>query len=91
MKKKYQYPAIFEKGGNKNDAGYGVRFPDLPKGVSAGNDLTDARSMARELLELILRDYAENSEEFPTPGSVKETCSNMEHLEIIEIEADLGE
>lgn len=89
MKKIYKYPAIFERGEAENEAAYGVRFPDIPRGVTAGDDLENAKSMACELLELMLRDYVENGDTLPVPGLVKENLSKWEHIEMIEINVDL--
>ena len=69
MKKSYTYPAIFERAENGE---IWARFPDVPRGVTSGASLPEARSMAAELLKLMLNTYFEKGEELPEPGSVPE-------------------
>ncbi|MDO4584707.1 MAG: type II toxin-antitoxin system HicB family antitoxin [Planctomycetia bacterium] len=79
---KVTYPAIFEKG--KEDIW--VRFPDVDRGVTAGDTLEEARQNAAELLAEMLEDYSSEGENFPIPGQVYEELSETEFIENISIE-----
>jgi predicted RNase H-like HicB family nuclease len=59
----FLYPAYFRR---LASGGYSVDFPDLPGCVSAGDDMEDALSMAREALSLHLYGMEEDAEALPT-------------------------
>ena len=58
----YLYPAYFR---HVESGGYSVDFPDLPGCVSAGDDLEQSLSMAREALSLHLFGMLEDGDEIP--------------------------
>ena len=59
----YLYPAYFRR---VKSGGYSVDFPDLPGCVSAGDNLEQSLSMAREALSLHLFGMLEDGDEIPT-------------------------
>jgi antitoxin HicB len=50
------------------DGGYSVRCPAFPELVSHGDNLAEARAMAREALELCLEVYREDGRPLPPPA-----------------------
>ena len=44
---------------------YTVTFPDVPEAITQGENLADAKLMAADALETILRTYIERGEELP--------------------------
>jgi len=52
---------------DRKDGGYVVTFPDLPYGVTQGDNLEDAVDMARDLLITVLSDLMKRSEPIPEP------------------------
>ena len=59
----YLYPAYFR---HVKSGGYSVDFPDLPGCASAGDNLEQSLSMAREALSLHLLGMLEDGDEIPT-------------------------
>ncbi|MBN2894582.1 MAG: type II toxin-antitoxin system HicB family antitoxin [Campylobacterales bacterium] len=56
------YPAVFEE---TSDGGYSVFFPDVAGCISAGHDLEEAITMAKEALSLHLSELINDNEEAP--------------------------
>ena len=52
---------------DRKDGGYIVTFPDLPYGVTQGDDMEDALEMARDLLITVLTDLMKRNEPIPQP------------------------
>jgi antitoxin HicB len=52
---------------DRESGGYVVTFPDLPYGVTQGDDLEDAQEMARDLLITVLSDLMKRNEPIPEP------------------------
>lgn len=61
--KAYLYPAYFRR---VDSGGYSVDFPDLPGCISAGDNLEEALTMAREALSLHLYGLLEEGVSIPT-------------------------
>lgn len=61
--KLYTFPAVFVWDGTA----YTITFPDLPGCISQGGDLTSAKRMAQEALELYLCDMMDEGEAIPAP------------------------
>lgn len=61
-----QYPAVFEA---NEQGGYNVSFPDFPGCVTFGRNFEDAKSKAREVLELWLEELNANGEDIPVHQS----------------------
>ena len=59
------YYARFQS--DRESGGYVVTFPDLPYGVTQGDDLEDAQDMARDLLITVLSDLMKRNEPIPEP------------------------
>ena len=88
MKRKFTYPAIFERDPNSKDESISVRFPDLPGCFSAGDNYQDTVSMASEALEIFLEWLIEDGKPLPPSGMVKESLSACESL--VEISAEVN-
>lgn len=58
------FPAIFTE---EEDGKYSVNFPDLEACFTCGDNLCDAQSMARDVLELTLKCYKDRGKEIPGP------------------------
>lgn len=56
------YPAVFEE---TSDGGYSVYFPDVAGCISAGENLEEAISMAKEALSLHLSEMINDGESTP--------------------------
>jgi predicted RNase H-like HicB family nuclease len=61
----YLYPAFFRR---LKAGGYSIDFPDLPGCVSAGDNLEESLTMAREALSLHLFGMLEDGDEIPAPS-----------------------
>ncbi|KXZ17906.1 pilus assembly protein HicB [Bacillus nakamurai] len=68
---KYLFPAIFDSGEDGSE-GYTITFPDLPGCISEGDDLENAMSMAKDVLEGFLYGMEEDGEEIPSPSNPSE-------------------
>ncbi|WP_332286647.1 type II toxin-antitoxin system HicB family antitoxin [Bacillus velezensis] len=68
---KYLFPAIFDSGEDESE-GYTITFPDLPGCISEGDDLENAMSMAKDVLEGFLYGMEEDREEIPSPSNPSE-------------------
>lgn len=75
------YPAKFNK---EDDGSYWVEFTDLQGCLTEGNNLENAKEMAKEALGGYLDSLKENKEAFPEP-------SNIQGDNIYYITAILGE
>jgi len=64
--KNYLYPAFFTPG---DHGSYGAEFPDLPGCFSAGDDLENALTMAREALGLHLYGLLEDGDPVPAASA----------------------
>lgn len=60
----YRYLALFEPG---DEGGIVVSFPDVPEAITQGDDMADARAMAREALGLALLTYPRRGLPLPVP------------------------
>ncbi|MGO9239591.1 MAG: type II toxin-antitoxin system HicB family antitoxin [Bryobacteraceae bacterium] len=54
---------------DRKDGGYVVTFPDLPYGVTQGDNLEEALEMARDLLIRVLSDLMKRNEPIPLPAA----------------------
>ncbi|MGP1588428.1 MAG: type II toxin-antitoxin system HicB family antitoxin [Oribacterium sp.] len=64
---KYIYPAIF----SEEEGSYAITFPDLEGCYTCGDSLSEALSMAQDVLSLTLVDYEDRHLPLPEPSSVK--------------------
>jgi predicted RNase H-like HicB family nuclease len=80
-KKNLKYPAVFEKW--DDGKGYTVQFSDIPSAITEGDNLEEAKEMAKEVLSLCLDVMAAQGEEFPRP-------SKLQGDDIFYITAELG-
>ena len=71
------YPCVLtpEEGG-----GFSVSFPDVPKALTCGNDLTDALAMAEEALTAVLAIYLQLDEDPPSPRFEVTISSSRGHM-----------
>ena len=79
---KLSFPAIFEV--DKEDSRYiNVTIPDICGAVTFGDNMDDARYMAKDLL-VTMAEYAQVT----TPTSLEQTKANFpdKHVELVEIE-----
>lgn len=65
--KTYVFPAFFRK---LENGSYSIDFPDLPGCATAGSNLDEAMSMAREALSLHLFGMLEDGEALPEPSDI---------------------
>jgi antitoxin HicB len=72
-----KYAAHFEP--DLEDGGYVVTFPDFP-GVTQGETLAEAESMAADCLATIFTHYIEQGEEIPKPGKYR--GKNIRYLSV---------
>ncbi|MEI8096461.1 MAG: type II toxin-antitoxin system HicB family antitoxin [Spirochaetales bacterium] len=80
--KTFLYPAYF----HRDEAGlYGIEFPDLPGCFSAGDDLEDALSMAREALSLHLYGLLDDGD-LPPAATDPERVPQKEGAFVVPIE-----
>lgn len=56
MKNIISYPAIFRK----EDVGFSVEFIDIAGAITQGDDLEEAKDMAKDVLYLTIQDYMNN-------------------------------
>lgn len=68
----YIYPAVF----TEEENGYSVSFPDLDGAYTCGKTLSEALSMAEDVLSLTLVDYEDRKEEIPDPSPIKSVPSD---------------
>lgn len=59
----YAYAAIFEP--SERDGGFVVTFPDVPEAITEGDDMVEARAMARDALGVALLFYLEAGQPLP--------------------------
>lgn len=64
---RYAYPAIFTP---EKDGGYSVRFPDLERCYTCGDDIADSLIMAEDVLALVLCGYEESGRHIPEVSKV---------------------
>ena len=65
-----RYPIGIETGDSKH--AYGVVVPDLPGCFSAGDNLDEALSNAREAILLHLEGLLDDGQAFPRPSTIEE-------------------
>lgn len=70
MKDKYIYPVIFELDNHNGKDYYSISFPDFPDIITEGNDLEDAITSAKEVIELEIIDAIENNKTIPNPTPI---------------------
>lgn len=76
----HQYIALIHKDG---DSDYGVSFPDLPGCFSAGKDLDEARTMAKEALDLHIEGMIEEGIPVPEPSSLEDVMASKENKDAV--------
>lgn len=81
---KLYYPAIFLKEYNGR---YSVSFPNVPEAITCGNNFDNAAEMAKECLELCIKERLEENEEIPRAHF--ENINIKENETVIKIELDL--
>jgi len=57
------------------DGWYMAQVPELPGAVTQGRDLTEAREMIHDAVELLLQSYRENAAKDAASGAIWETLS----------------
>ncbi|MFC3873313.1 type II toxin-antitoxin system HicB family antitoxin [Neisseria musculi] len=62
------YPAAFTPA---EEGGYVVTFPDIPEAITQGDDLTEAREMAADVLLSAMDFYFEDRRPVPLPSKPK--------------------
>ena len=72
----HQYIALIHKDG---DSDYGVSFPDLPGCFTAGEDLDEARAMAKQALDLHIEGMVEEGIPVPEPSSLEDIMANKKN------------
>ena len=65
---KYVYPAIFRP---EINGGYFIFFPDIKRGGTQGDDITEGMDMAEDFLCLALYDMEEDGYMIPHPSDIK--------------------
>jgi predicted RNase H-like HicB family nuclease len=65
---KYVYPAIFRQ---EADGGFCIFFPDIRRGATQGDNLTDGLEMAEDFLCSVLYDIEEENAEIPKPSDTR--------------------
>ncbi len=65
------YPAHVDRDEDRPEAGYGLRFPDLPGCFSAGDSYLELFAMGREAVELHLQGCLDDDEAAPPPTAVE--------------------
>jgi len=65
---KYLFPAVFTE---ENNGQYSVKFPDIQRCYTCGDDLQDAFDMAQDVLCMRLYDMEESGETIPLPSTVQ--------------------
>lgn len=55
---------------------YGVSFPDFPGAITAGSTLDEARTLAREALNLHIKGMLEDGEAIPVPSTLDELADD---------------
>ena len=71
---RYVYPAIF----TKEDNGFSIRFPDFESCYTSAENLSDAITMAEDVLCLTLYDFEEAGEQIPVASQIQDVqvCEN---------------
>ena len=82
MKKKYAYPAIFEK----EETGYYVNFPDIDPCYTEGSTLEEAVFMAQDVLESRIAVALEDGEKLPPPSNLEDLNGDIVMLIVADIE-----
>jgi len=82
MKKKYAYPAIFEK----EETGYFVDFPDIDPCYTEGETLEEAVFMAHDVLESRIAVALERGEKLPPPSKIEDLSGDVVMLIVADIE-----
>jgi predicted RNase H-like HicB family nuclease len=65
-----RYPAVVHRGRRRNS--YGVKFPDFPGCISAGDTAEEAFRLAEEALQLHVDGMVDDGEELPEPSSIED-------------------
>lgn len=65
--KKQTFQLVFEP---DPDGGYTVTVPALPGCITYGENMNEARKMAREAIELYLEDLSESNEKIPAMDAI---------------------
>ena len=76
----HQYIALIHKDA---DSDYGVSFPDLPGCFTAGQDLDEARAMAKEALDLHIEGMIEEGLPIPAPSSLQGVMAERENRDAV--------
>lgn len=83
----YLYIAVLEE--DEEQGGYTVIFPDLPGCITEGDDLSEAISNAKEVLQLHLFNLDEDGEEFNSATPIEVLKKQYNNDILIPIEIDL--
>lgn len=70
-----KYPAKFEPA---EEGGFVVTFRDIPEAISQGDDLSEARTMAKDALITAMDFYFEDKRSVPFPSAIEEGESYVE-------------
>lgn len=75
-----QYPICIEWG--NDETAYGIRIPDIPNAVTAGNTFEQAYQAAIEVAHIMLKELAELGKPLPVASSVVQLKSNPEFADM---------
>jgi antitoxin HicB len=64
----FDYPVMLDQAA---EAGFVVRFPDVPEAITQGEDEAEALIRARHALETALEFYNDKGEKVPVPSKAK--------------------
>ena len=81
---KYVYPAIFRP---EEEGGFSIFFPDIARGATQGESITECIDMAQDFLCLALYDMEKNKEQIPNATDMK-AVEAQEHDIVTLISAD---
>lgn len=74
------YIALIHKDASSD---YGVSFPDFPGCVTAGVTIDEARTMAREALDLHIEGMIEDGEAIPAPSNLAPIMQERENRDAV--------
>ena len=83
--KHFAYYALFAPDPSAHGV-YCITFPDLPGAISEGENLSEARRMAKECMELHLSGMVIDGDEIPAPSSREE----LEKIVAVDPDVDEG-
>ena len=81
---KYVYPAVFHP---EYEGGYSVYFPDIQRGATQGETITECIDMAEDFLCLALYRMEEEGQSIPTPSDIKSIqCETEDIVTLIRVD-----